>query len=160
MVTCNRISRVKEKVTIRHPKTELPASALNEAVELPSVGLSIPVRAAKAMLSALLEVVAGGQEPTITSGGKPKAVLRPVSQRRPRTVFTGPWEQLRNRQVVERAGALIEQCYPGVLLRTLDAIHLATVELHGGEQMCSSDQRVCAAADIINLFLVPPPKTT
>ncbi|HEY9173946.1 MAG TPA: type II toxin-antitoxin system VapC family toxin [Verrucomicrobiae bacterium] len=64
-----------------------------------------------------------------------------------------------NRQVIERAGAVIEQCHPGVPLRTLDAIHVATAELHGGEQMCSSDQRVCAAADVIGLSLVPPPKT-
>lgn len=65
-----------------------------------------------------------------------------------------------NRQVIERAGAVIEQCHPGVPLRTLDAIHVATAELHGGEQMCSSDQRVCAAADVIGLSLVPLPKTT
>lgn len=64
-----------------------------------------------------------------------------------------------NRQVIERAGAVIEQCHPGAPLRTLDAIHVATAELHGGEQMCSSDQRVCAAADVIGLSLVPPPKT-
>ena len=64
-----------------------------------------------------------------------------------------------NRQVIERAGAVIDQCHPGVPLRTLDAIHVATAELHGGEQMCSSDQRVCAAADVIGLSLVPPPKT-
>ena len=64
-----------------------------------------------------------------------------------------------NRQVVERAGAVIEQCHPGVPMRTLDAIHVATAELHGGEPMCSSDQRVCAAADVIGLSLVPPPRT-
>ena len=62
-----------------------------------------------------------------------------------------------NRQVIERAGAVIDQCHPGVPLRTLDAIHVATAELHGGEQMCSSDQRVCAAADVIGLSLVSQP---
>ncbi len=62
-----------------------------------------------------------------------------------------------NRQVIERAGAVIDQCHPKVPLRTLDAIHVATAELYGGEQMCSSDQRVCAAADFIGLSLVPPP---
>ncbi len=41
---------------------------LREAIALPGVGLTIPVRAAKAKLSALLELVAGGQEVTITSG--------------------------------------------------------------------------------------------
>jgi prevent-host-death family protein len=67
---------------------------LNDAVALPGVGLSIPVRAAKAKFSALLELVAGGQEVTITSDGQPKAVLLPVSRHRPRKVFTGTLGQL------------------------------------------------------------------
>jgi predicted nucleic acid-binding protein len=62
-----------------------------------------------------------------------------------------------NRQVIERAGAVIDQCHPNVALRTLDAIHVATAELHGGEQMCSSDLRVCEASNFIGLSLVPPP---
>lgn len=66
---------------------------LREAIALPGIGLSIPVRAAKAKLSALLEMVAGGQEVTITSDGKPKARL--VAAARPREVFTGTWEHLR-----------------------------------------------------------------
>ncbi len=64
-----------------------------------------------------------------------------------------------NRQVIERSGAVIEQCHPKVPLRTLDAIHVATAELHGGEQMCSSDRRVCDASEMIGLALVPPPAT-
>ena len=64
-----------------------------------------------------------------------------------------------DRHVIERAGAVIDQCNPNVALRTLDAIHVATAELHGGEQMCSSDQRVCDASDLIGLSLVPPPET-
>lgn len=62
-----------------------------------------------------------------------------------------------NRQVVERAGGVIEQCHPSVPLRTLDAIHVATAELQGGEEICSSDQRVCDAARFLSLPLVPPP---
>lgn len=62
-----------------------------------------------------------------------------------------------DRRVVERAGTVIDQCHPRVALRTLDAIHVATAELHGGEQMCSSDQRVCEAAEFIGLPLVPRP---
>lgn len=62
-----------------------------------------------------------------------------------------------DRHVIERAGAVIDQCFPDVPLRTLDAIHLATAELHGGEQMCSSDQRVRVASDLIGLLLVPSP---
>lgn len=64
------------------------SAVLREAVALPGVGLSIPVRAAKAKLSALLEVVAGGQEVTITSDGKPKAKLV-KAETKPRKVFTG-----------------------------------------------------------------------
>lgn len=62
-----------------------------------------------------------------------------------------------DRRIVERAGAVIEQCHPTVALRTLDAIHVATAELHGGGPMCSSDQRVCEAANFIGLALVPLP---
>ena len=63
-----------------------------------------------------------------------------------------------NRHVIERAGAVIDQCHPHVALRTLDAIHVATAELNGGEQMCSSDQRVCDASNFIGLSLTAPPK--
>ena len=69
--------------------------ALHEAVPMAGVGLTIPVRAAKAKLSALLEMVAGGQEVTITSDGVPKAVLSPVEMREQRKVFTGTWEHLK-----------------------------------------------------------------
>jgi predicted nucleic acid-binding protein len=62
-----------------------------------------------------------------------------------------------SRQVIERAGGVIDQCHPKVALRTLDAIHVATAELQGGEQMCSSDVRVCEASDFIGLSLVPRP---
>lgn len=66
---------------------------MRETVALPGIGLAIPVRAAKAKLSALLEMVAGGQEVTITSDGKPKAKLIPAEKAR--KVFTGTWERLK-----------------------------------------------------------------
>lgn len=66
---------------------------------MPGIGLTIPVRAAKAKLSALLELVAGGKEVTITSDGRPKAVLLPVAGHRPQKVFTGTWEQLKQMPV-------------------------------------------------------------
>jgi predicted nucleic acid-binding protein len=62
-----------------------------------------------------------------------------------------------NRAIVERAGGVIEQCHPSVALRTLDAIHVATAELHGGEEMCSSDLRVRAASAAIGLALAAEP---
>ena len=71
------------------------AMTLHEAVSMPGVGLTIPVRAAKAKLSALLDLVAAGQEVTITSDGRPKAVLSPVTRHKPKKVFTGTWEHLK-----------------------------------------------------------------
>lgn len=70
--------------------------ALRETVALPGMGLTIPVRAAKAKLSALLEMVAGGQEVTITSDGKAKAVLSPIGKHRPRKIFTGMGDHLKS----------------------------------------------------------------
>lgn len=79
----------RKQAGIKYPETGSSALVLNDAVALPGIGLSIPVRAAKAKLSALLELVAGGQEVTITSDGKPKAVLSPVGKHQARKVFTG-----------------------------------------------------------------------
>ena len=52
---------------------------MRETAMLPGIGITIPVRAAKAKLSALLELVAGGRQVTITSDCVPKAVLSPVT---------------------------------------------------------------------------------
>lgn len=95
VVTCDYNGRMKEKRTLKHPALKLAASELREAVAMPGIGLTIPVRAAKAKLSALLELVAGGQEVTITSDGVPKAVLAPVARRAERKVFTGTLEHLK-----------------------------------------------------------------
>jgi prevent-host-death family protein len=76
------------------PETTGPM-VMREVATMPGVGQIINVRAAKAHLSALLELVAGGQEVTITSDGKPKAVLSPVNKRETRKVFTGTWEHLK-----------------------------------------------------------------
>jgi prevent-host-death family protein len=86
---------MKARKTIKFPVINPAALELREAIALPGVGLSIPVRAAKAKLSALLELVAGGQEVTITSDGVPKAVLSPVAKRESRKVFTGTWDHLK-----------------------------------------------------------------
>jgi prevent-host-death family protein len=85
---------MKKTTASTFPDHKASALVLKEAVAIPGVGLSIPVRAAKAKLSALLELVAGGQEVTITSDGKPKAVLLPVGKHKPRKVFTGTLEAL------------------------------------------------------------------
>jgi prevent-host-death family protein len=118
VVTRDYIKRMKTKTSLPLYKQRKPALggpveskgalALREAVVLPGMGLTIPVRAAKAKLSALLELVAGGQEVTITSDGVPKAVLMPVSRREQQKVFTGTWEHLK-RMPPWRGGPLAEE---------------------------------------------------
>lgn len=96
VVTRDYIGGMKEKkpVTYKSGKTT-ELAVLREVAAAPGIGPIISVRAAKAHLSALLELVAGGQEITITSGGQPKAVLSPMGKRAPRTVFTGTWAHLK-----------------------------------------------------------------
>jgi prevent-host-death family protein len=62
---------------------------MREAATMPGIGEIISVRSAKAHLSALLELVAGGREITITSDGKPKARLIKAGTREPGKVFQG-----------------------------------------------------------------------
>ena len=82
---------MKEKRSSKWPVSEEATAPLmlKEAVALPGIGITIPVRAAKAKLSALLELVAAGTSVTITSDGAPKAVLSPVGACHGRKVFTG-----------------------------------------------------------------------
>ena len=108
MVTCDYIGGMKEKRMIKYPEHKPGGSVLKDAVALPGLGLTIPVRAAKAKLSALLELVAGGQEVTITSDGQPKAVLLPVTRHKPRKVFTGTWQQLRT-MPMQTEGPFVEE---------------------------------------------------
>lgn len=74
-------------------------SVLREAVASPGIGLTIPVRAAKAKLSALLEMVAGGQEVTITSDGKPKAKLVKAEARERGKIFQGMGDFLKKQPI-------------------------------------------------------------
>ena len=74
---------------------------LRETVSLPGVGLTIPVRAAKAKLSALLDLVASGQEVTITSDGRPKARLVKVEPSDSGPVFQGMGEFLMSQPIHE-----------------------------------------------------------
>jgi prevent-host-death family protein len=97
-----------KSVAKQYPAHKPAALELREVVALPGIGLTIPVRAAKAKLSALLELVAGGQEVTITSGGKPKAVLSPVGSQKFRKVFTGMGAYLMN-QPVQRKGPFADE---------------------------------------------------
>lgn len=94
MSTCNYIDAVKRKAGFKYPPLRSQTFTLKEAAMVPEFGLTVPVRAARARLSALLEMVAAGREVTITSDGKPKAVLAPVTAHRGRKVFTGTIQAL------------------------------------------------------------------
>ena len=67
---------------------------LKEITIAPGVGEVISVRSAKAHLSALLDLVAGGREITITSDGKPKAKLVKAETRERGRVFQGMGDYL------------------------------------------------------------------
>jgi prevent-host-death family protein len=82
-----------KKVTCK-PSKQTEPHVLREIAVSPGVGRVINVRAAKAHLSALLDLVAGGSEITITSDGRPKAVLSPVGARKVRKVFAGMGDHL------------------------------------------------------------------
>lgn len=96
VVTCDHTDGMKSKRTeTKYPEHKPTSLILSETIAMPGIGITIPVRTAKAKLSALLELVAGGQQVTITSDGLPKAVLSPVGGGAPRKVFTGTWEHLK-----------------------------------------------------------------
>lgn len=59
--------------------------------------------------------------------------------------------------VVERAHAILEVCHPGVALRSLDALHLASAERCQSWPLCSNDVRIRAAATRLGLPLAPLP---
>ena len=62
---------------------------LREVAAVPAVGDVISVRAAKAHLSALLDLVAAGREIVITSDGAPKVKLVSYAMKPKRKVFGG-----------------------------------------------------------------------
>src|SRR5260370_24381170 len=92
---------MKEKRSTKWPvsKEATAPLMLKEVAAMPGLGLVIPLRSAKAKLSALLEMVAQGQQVTITTDGVPKAVLSPVRAGSGRKRFTGMGEFLRSQPV-------------------------------------------------------------
>jgi prevent-host-death family protein len=89
---------VKTKA-IKYLARKSEPAVLKEVAVAPGVGEVISVRSAKAHLSALLELVAGGREITITSDGKPKAKLVSVEEIKPRRVFQGMGDYLSRQPV-------------------------------------------------------------
>ena len=96
VVTRDYFDAMKTKSPVTYTVSEASEPAvLREVATAYGVGPSISVRSAKTHFSALLDLVAGGREITITSDGRPKAVLSPVAKGKARKVFTGTWEHLK-----------------------------------------------------------------
>jgi len=60
-----------------------------------------------------------------------------------------------HRSVLERASEIQLACHPGIPLRTLDALHVATCELHRSGKMCATDGRMRAACQQLAIALLP-----
>jgi len=97
VTTRDYIGDMKAKPTPMQRKTEeeTTSSVVQEIAPLPGVGATISVRAAKAHLSGLLDLVEAGREVTITSDGKPKARLVPIGAAEQRQPFLGTREHLK-----------------------------------------------------------------
>jgi prevent-host-death family protein len=97
VTTRDYITGMKEKTSPRltEGEEEVASSVVQEIAPLPGVGAAISVRAAKAHLSGLLDLVEAGREVTITSGGKPKARLVPIGAGEARKPFLGAREHLK-----------------------------------------------------------------
>ena len=85
---------MKTSANILENPTNEPEMFLQEIAQMPGIGATISVRSAKTHLSALLDFVAKGREVTITSGGKPKALLLATSNKKRGKPFTGTREHL------------------------------------------------------------------
>jgi predicted nucleic acid-binding protein len=60
-----------------------------------------------------------------------------------------------NRRVLDRARAIQLACHPRVPLRTLDALHVATCDLHHIGTMATTDRRMRAACAQLGIALLP-----
>lgn len=60
-----------------------------------------------------------------------------------------------DRKVIERARAIQLACHPRVPLRTLDALHVATCDLHQSGAMSATDGRIRAACRQLGIALTP-----
>ena len=60
-----------------------------------------------------------------------------------------------HRSVLERAGAIQMACHPRIPLRTLDALHVATCDLHHSGTLATTDGRMRAACEQFAIALIP-----
>jgi predicted nucleic acid-binding protein len=60
-----------------------------------------------------------------------------------------------HRAVLERASEIQFACHPRIPLRTLDALHVATCEMHRSGKMCTTDGRMRLACEHFAITLLP-----
>jgi predicted nucleic acid-binding protein len=60
-----------------------------------------------------------------------------------------------NRLVIERATAIQLACHPRIPLRTLDALHVATCDMHRCGSLSTTDGRMRAACEQLAIALLP-----
>lgn len=60
-----------------------------------------------------------------------------------------------NNRVLRRAMSILEACHPKIALRTLDALHVATCDLHECEGLCTTDGRMRSAGTQLAMTLFP-----
>lgn len=60
-----------------------------------------------------------------------------------------------NRMVLQRACAIQQACHPRIPLRTLDALHVATCDIHRCSTLSTTDTRMRAACEQLAIGLLP-----
>ena len=60
-----------------------------------------------------------------------------------------------NTRTLTRAAAIQEACHPRIALRTLDALHVATCDLHKCDALCATDGRMRSAGAQLAIKLFP-----
>ncbi|MEO7300947.1 MAG: type II toxin-antitoxin system VapC family toxin [Verrucomicrobiota bacterium] len=60
-----------------------------------------------------------------------------------------------NRKAIDRARAIQIACHPHIPLRTLDALHVATCDLHHLGTLATTDRRMRAACEQFAIALIP-----
>lgn len=87
----------------------------------------------------------------ITSSERISATEKFFSMIKDETIMLRPL----NRQVLERARAIQVACHPNIPLRTLDALHVATCDLHHSGTLATTDKRMRAACRQLGIALIP-----
>src|SRR5688572_20749379 len=101
------MKKMKARVTYPLNEKNTAPLVLKEVAPVAGIGNVINVRAAKAHLSALLDLVAGGEEVVITSDGEPKVKLVSYRMKKKRKVFSGAKAHLK--KITSRPGPPAEE---------------------------------------------------